>query len=658
MTLFGPVFHKELLELSRRRSTYYLRTLAGAALLLVVLFYAFDVPYGAAGQSVTKRQAAIGAVVFERWLWYQFWIICCAMPLLVCNLIAAEREAGSLELLFTTHLTNREIILGKTMSRIFTVLLLMFCALPVLVILSLLGGVDFDRLLKINLITLSSALLIAAAGVYYSVTAKRPWVACLQTYGLFLLFWACVPFVTVVTYQVYAYSQPGTPTGMPPRWLFMTIMAFAPYFDVLFLCDPKGRTMAGWLLDWEGVFSFTGMWLAASALFVGFSMRELRRGPRPSLIGRVSTGVAAFFGRRLRRLTGRQSAPKTRRRFSIGVLERNPIVWRNRRADVYDPDRHLLRLQLGAVILAVVVLALCLYQGSTIGAGRRAGGAFWFILMLETIGLHVMFATIGASAIARERQRGSFDLLLLTELTPSAIIFGTLRGVIGSCAPMILLFAGTLTAAVHYEAFQPGFAIEYGGVIAAYSFALLTAAVFISCAATKAQHAVVAAIVVALSYWWLPTPAGGLYTLMSTAGRDRILLAYFGIYSAVLIAASVIGCSVLSKQRAFVGAAALSIAIPAWLLFVLPMWQRPIDASLLWRWVYDLQGGAYWNSFDGWRNSSQTAPASGTCYALAGILLTTLAIWQFNRIVGRAPIRSRQAPNPPLNGLTTPVLAS
>src|SRR5688572_12252136 len=124
MTLFGPVFHKELLELSRRRSTYYLRALAGTAMLVIVLLYALNPNLPVESLSTAKRQAAIGEVVFHQWMWLQFWIVCGSMPLLVCSLIAAEREAGSLELLFTTHLTDREIVAGKLASRIFVVMLL------------------------------------------------------------------------------------------------------------------------------------------------------------------------------------------------------------------------------------------------------------------------------------------------------------------------------------------------------------------------------------------------------------------------------------------------------------------------------------------------------------------------------------------------------
>ena len=71
MTLFGPVFQKELIELSRRRSTYLLRALAGLGLLFVVFVFANETGI-TAFLSTARKQAAIAQNVFENWAWFQW----------------------------------------------------------------------------------------------------------------------------------------------------------------------------------------------------------------------------------------------------------------------------------------------------------------------------------------------------------------------------------------------------------------------------------------------------------------------------------------------------------------------------------------------------------------------------------------------------------
>jgi len=657
MRLLGPVFHKELLELSRRRSTYYLRVIAGAGLLAVILLYGLSPGQIDAGLSTTKRQAAIGAIVFENWMLVQFWIVCGAMPLLVCNLVAAEREAGSLELLFTTHLTNREIVLGKLASRVFVVVLLVFSAAPVLVILSLLGGVDFDRLLKILFLTLTSALMIAAAGAYYSTVAKRPWVACLQTYGLFVMLWAFAPFAIIALYQFYIQTQTGGMPGMPPRWLFFTLMTLAPWFDVFFLCDTKGRALAGWLLDWDGVLMFGGIWAGIAAVFLIFSMRELRVGPRKSLVGRIAALLARpfvylarlAFGKRGEAMAARPWRPRLP---NYGFFESNPIVWRNRRADVYDPDGHMFRLQLGAWILAAGMIGLFYASYGSGGHGRMP---VYAVLWLEIAFLHVMIATVGAASISRERQRGSLDLLLLSGLSTFAIVTGTIRGVVRACSPTIFLVAVTIYAAVLFETFALDFALAYGAIVFAYTAALIVASIFISSAASLASHAVFATIFVGLAFWFMPLPVGTLFAILDRRLNAQIdgwltiivLLAYGVVVSAMFV----VGMLSLRGQRAILGVGAVSFSVPALCLQLAPTAQRADDASLLWRWLSDFDNSYYRRSISQWRSSNHIADWTPWIYLLAALLLFGIAIWKFDVIVGRAFRRGRQlAAKPPLIG--------
>src|SRR5262249_494408 len=63
-------------------------------------------------------------------------------PAYVSGAIAEEKERRTLELLFTTHLTDREIILGKLFGRLMHLLGVVLAGMPILMALQVWGGVE------------------------------------------------------------------------------------------------------------------------------------------------------------------------------------------------------------------------------------------------------------------------------------------------------------------------------------------------------------------------------------------------------------------------------------------------------------------------------------------------------------------------------------
>jgi ABC-type transport system involved in multi-copper enzyme maturation permease subunit len=64
------------------------------------------------------------------------------IPAFVAGAISEERQRKTLDLMFTTHLLDREIILDKLGSRVGYLLLFAMTGLPILSILQFLGGID------------------------------------------------------------------------------------------------------------------------------------------------------------------------------------------------------------------------------------------------------------------------------------------------------------------------------------------------------------------------------------------------------------------------------------------------------------------------------------------------------------------------------------
>ena len=76
-----------------------------------------------------------------------------AMPfsaLLVASAVALEKDRKTLELLLMTNLSNSELVLGKLLAGMLTVVMVVVAAVPLLMLVALLGGVSIGQILRIE----------------------------------------------------------------------------------------------------------------------------------------------------------------------------------------------------------------------------------------------------------------------------------------------------------------------------------------------------------------------------------------------------------------------------------------------------------------------------------------------------------------------------
>lgn len=130
-------------------------------------------------------------------------ILLIIIPMITMRLFAEERRSGSLELLFTYPVSDREVILGKFFASFF-ILLVMLLIMPVygLVILKLVpieAGAVFAGIL--GMIFLGASFL--ALGLWISSLSKNQIVAVVLTFAAALLFWL-IGFLGTTVESVFA----------------------------------------------------------------------------------------------------------------------------------------------------------------------------------------------------------------------------------------------------------------------------------------------------------------------------------------------------------------------------------------------------------------------------------------------------------------------
>ncbi len=123
------------------------------------------------------------------------------VPILTSTIISSERELGLLEALQLSGLRARHIIGGKIAAILLFVVLLLLVGAPVTSICFLLGGVAPEEFLKSLLLQSMTIFLCATLGLFYSSQARRNLVAVRNSFIAMLVFAGGTAFVFTLNYE-------------------------------------------------------------------------------------------------------------------------------------------------------------------------------------------------------------------------------------------------------------------------------------------------------------------------------------------------------------------------------------------------------------------------------------------------------------------------
>ena len=161
-------------------ATLYLLPLGALAVGLYALAAATTVGNVASGIPVGKLFfAAVSAL--------ELGLICLLAPALTADLISGERERRTYDLLLVTPLTRGQIVLGKLVPALGSLLLLVVLALPLQAVAVLLGGVGSEDLVVGFAILVLTAITYGCVGLYWSARLRTTRAAVALAYATTLL---------------------------------------------------------------------------------------------------------------------------------------------------------------------------------------------------------------------------------------------------------------------------------------------------------------------------------------------------------------------------------------------------------------------------------------------------------------------------------------
>ncbi len=130
----------------------------------------------------------VGQASLESFFNVAFWTLFFFIPALTMRLLAEEKKTGTIELLLTKAITDRQLIAGKFLATLLLVLIALLFTLPYVVTLANIGNIDMGQIFCGYLGLLLMSAMYTSIGLYASSITSNQIVAFLAALFIGLFF--------------------------------------------------------------------------------------------------------------------------------------------------------------------------------------------------------------------------------------------------------------------------------------------------------------------------------------------------------------------------------------------------------------------------------------------------------------------------------------
>ena len=429
--LIGPVFTRELAIAPRRTKLYVVRT-AYALGLLVLMSTAWLVLTGTQLIRDVGDLARFGAAVFQILAPLQLALAAFFASLLAASEVAHEKDRRTLILLLLTNLSNAELVLGKLLASLLNVLVALMAALPVFLLLALLGGVSYGQIARALAVTLATVLCCGSLGSMLALWREKSFQALALTV-LVLVLWLAVG-------EIVAAGVLGEGIDIGSGRLSCQTLAagFSPWQAILEATRPYVHAQPALGPFGTPVHLFLASAVAIALLINGVAIGMVRvwnpsRNDECRMMNDECSADAANAEAGQRSIHHSSFIihhPSPSRR-----VWDNPVIWREIRTWAYG--RKMVAIRLAYLVLFGLAAGSLywLFSGGQPAAHAPIALTLGPLLLLSLVLVNAQAVT----SLTSERDAHALDLLLVTDLTPKEIVYGKLGGVFYNTKEMVLL---------------------------------------------------------------------------------------------------------------------------------------------------------------------------------------------------------------------------
>lgn len=424
--MLGPIFQRELVTVPRR-SGHYASRAALIGLLAILGITTWQASIGFTRSATLGEAAAFGLLLFQIVAYVLLVLTLFFATLSAAGAVAQEKDRRTFVLLLITDMRDYEIVLGKMLGALLPITIQLAITVPVLALLLLVGGIAPWQVLQMVVILASAAVAAGSLGALVALWRERTFQALALSVLLLAFYVAAVQAVGTVGPLVYAAADwERVQAWVDPVAAVQTVLA-PPAGGWTGLAPAYGfaLVMAGWTVLLNAV----GIW----------GLRRWNPSGEPIVQREAPEDIQELDeSAELEKRAKAHAAPGPLR-----PVWHNPVLWREVRTMAYG-RRPLLVKAAFAVVLVLIVY----YAWSELHrpGGRPSFAAAYGLVPLTILSL-LLVAAQAVTAITSERDGGTLDVLLVTDISPQEFVFGKIGGVLYNCKEFIL---PPLLLAVYY----------------------------------------------------------------------------------------------------------------------------------------------------------------------------------------------------------------
>lgn len=417
--MLGPIFLREWLT-SPRRTRHYVQRLSFVLAIFSLICTVWLLLAGLQQVRNLGDLAQFGMMAFQIVAPFQLVVLMFLAAVAAANQICHEKDRRTFDLLLLTELSNSQIVFGKYIAGLLNVLQLFVASIPLLLLLTLLGGVAPQQVLAVGMVTGSTLLWSAALGTTVAFWREKTFQT-LAIIALSLVLW-CIIWEPISA-------------GLIPNIPAQVATYASPLRAVWEACQPpvtstdNGLLISLYYSAGASVFALLLCLLSISRLRVWNPSRQVQ----PRLTDDEAERLASED-------KGAKASWKVR---APRPMWNNPVLWREMCTWAYGKKILVIRV---AYFALAAMIAAQLFQSVQAGElfGRSSLSeellppAAKTLAPLFLVSL-VLLNALAVNSITNERDGQALDLLLVTEISSREFLLGKILGVFYVAKEMLLM---------------------------------------------------------------------------------------------------------------------------------------------------------------------------------------------------------------------------